>query len=380
MKDIEIAVNARHLIYHQMEGIGWFSYQMMKRIVQTHSDIHFYFLFDRNFNDEFIFGNKVTPIILSPPARHPLLIYYWNEWLVPNLLNRLKPDLYLSLDGFISKRAQYKQYAVVHDVNFIIFPQYLTWSVKKLYNYFFTKHIHHTSRLATVSEFSKSEITKYLHYPQDKIDVVYSASNIKKRNINDDEEKKIKSQHTKGKNYFLYASSIHPRKNIVGIIKAFDEYKKKINNEDQLVIVGRFFWGKKEVMNTLNDIQYKNDIIFTGRLDDDTTMLLMKFAKALILVSHYEGFGVPIIEAMQLGTPVITSNTTALNEISNDAAIKVNPDSIQEIARAMQEINNNYILVENLIKKGYHQAKKFNWDKCAELLWNSIKKEISTIT
>lgn len=375
-KKLNIAVNVRHLIPNKMEGIGWFSYQMMKRITQNHPDVHFYFLFDRSFDSQFIFSDNITPIILLPPARHPLLIYYWNEFSVPNLLNKLNPDVYVSLDGFISKRAKYKQYAVIHDLNFLVYPEYLLWGFRKLYNYFFVKHIHHTNRIATVSEFSKSEIIKYLHFPEDKIDVVFSASNLKLREIRDSEEIQIKNEYTNGKDYFIYVSSIHPRKNVTGVIKAFNLYKEKTKSEDKLVLVGRFFWGKDEVTTLVNESPFKQDIVFTGRLDDDKILVLMKFAKALLMVSHYEGFGVPVIEAMQLGTPVITSNTTSLNEIAGDAAIKVSPKNIEEIAQAMQTINDNKELVNNLIIKGKIQSQKFNWDDLSERLWQGILKTI----
>lgn len=375
-KNLTIAVNVRHLIPNKMEGIGWFSYQMMKRITQNHPEVHFYFLFDRSFDSQFIFAENITPIILSPPARHPLLIYYWNEFSIPNLLNKLNPDVYVSLDGFISKRAKYKQYAVIHDLNFLVYPEYLSWSVCKLYNYFFKKHIYNANRIATVSEFSKSEIIKYLNIPEDKIDVVFSASNLKFREIKDEESIYIKNQYTDGKDYFLFLSSIHPRKNLIGTIKAFNLYKEKTKSEDKLVLVGRFFWGKDEITTLVNESPFKHDIKFTGRLEDDKLLVLMKFAKALIMVSHYEGFGVPVIEAMQLGTPVITSNTTALNEIAGDAAIKVAPTDIKAITEAMQLINDNKELVNDLIIKGKIQSQKFNWDDLYERLWQGILKTI----
>ncbi len=372
MKEISIAVNVRHLIPNKMEGIGWFSYQIMKRLTQQHPDVHFYFLFDRNFSDEFIFSENITPIILTPPAKHPLLIYIWNEFTVPNLLNKLKPHVYLSLDGFISKRANYKQYAVVHDINFIIFPEHLPWSIKKLYDYFFVKHIHHANRIATVSNFSKSEIIQHLHVSECKIDIIPNASNLKFRNILSEEEHHIKAQFTNGKNYFLYVGSIHPRKNIVGLIEAFNQYKINTSSDDKLVLVGRFFWGKSEVKDVVEKSPLKEDIIFTGRLDDDTMMVLMQFAKALVMVSFYEGFGVPVIEAMQLGTPVICSNTTALNEVAENAALKVNPKDIQAIVHAMQEINDNPEIIKTLVNKGKEQAQRFNWDISAQKLWEGI--------
>lgn len=376
-KEIRIAVNTRYLIPNKMDGIGWFSYQTIKRIVEKHPEIHFYFLFDRTFHPEFIFADTITPIILSPPARHPILIYYWNEWAVPNLLNKLQPDLYLSLDGLVSRRAKYKQYAVLHDLNFIVFPEYLTYSVKKLYDYFLVKNIQHADRVATVSNFSKSEIVHHLNYPENKIDVVYSASNLNRipdSNIND--AIRLKNQYTKGMDYFIYVGSIIPRKNIEGLIKAFELYKERVGNTDKLILVGKFFWGKKYLLDLLTRSKYSNDIIFAGRLDDDTRTLLIKHARALLLVSHYEGFGVPVIEAMQVGTPVITSNTTSLDEIAGDAAIKVNPKDVAEIARSMEKIAKDPELVKALTAKGKLQAKKYHWDNSADLLWEGIAKVI----
>lgn len=373
-KEFSIAVNTRYLIPNKMDGIGWFSYQTIKRIVEKHPDIHFYFLFDREFSPEFIFADNITPIIIGPPARHPILIYYWNEWAVPNLLNKLFPDVYIAIDGLISKRAKYKQYAVLHDLNFVVFPEYLTYSVKKLYDYFLLKNIHYANRIGTVSQFSKSEIIKYLNYPENKIDVVYSASNLSEiENINKEDNLQIKKKFTFGKDYFIYVGSIIPRKNIEGMIKAFEMYKDKINNEDKLLLIGKFFWRKKDLMKLVTNSKYAKDIIFTDRLDNDTKTLLIKYAKALILVSHYEGFGVPVIEGMQLGTPVITSNTTSLDEISEDAALKVNPQNIQEIAGAMERINNDPELVKSLITKGKNQSQKYSWDISAQLLWNGIE-------
>ncbi len=377
MKDMSIAINTRHLVTNKMDGIGWFTYQTIQRIVTQHPGIHFYFLFDRNFNPEFIFSDNITPIIISPPARHPLLIYYWNEWAVPNLLNKLHPVVYLSFDGLISKRAKYKQYAVVHDLNFLVFPEYLPYSVRKLYNHFLIKNIRCADRIATVSQFSKAEIVKYLNYPENKIDVVYNAPNIKlNQETNGFDEKQLKEKFTQGKDYFIYVGSIHARKNIDGMIKAFIEYKNKTNVDDKFIIVGRFYWGRKEIMKLVNDSKYTNDIIFTGRLDDYITASLIKSAKALVLVSHYEGFGVPVIEAMQLGTPVITSHTTSLNEIAGSAALKVNPQSIQEITAAMETIHVDKNLVNSLIRKGKEHCQKYNWDANAHNLWKGIEQLI----
>ena len=128
---MEIVVNTRLLLKDKLEGIGWFTYETLKRITNEHPDDHFIFLFDRNFDEEFIFADNITPLILSPPARHPLLFYIWFEYAVNSFLNKYNPDLFLSPDGYLSLKANCKQLPVIHDINFEHYPKDLSFAVRK---------------------------------------------------------------------------------------------------------------------------------------------------------------------------------------------------------------------------------------------------------
>ena len=119
---MKIAVNTRLLLKDKLEGIGWFSYETLKRITTQHPEHQFYFIFDRPFTDEFIFSYNIEPVVIGPPARHPVLWYYWFEFRLPGLLKKINPDIFLSPDGYLSLKSHFKSIAVIHDLNFIHYP------------------------------------------------------------------------------------------------------------------------------------------------------------------------------------------------------------------------------------------------------------------
>src|ERR1039457_2407091 len=157
---MNIAVNTRLLIKDKLDGIGWFTYESLKRITVQHPEHSFYFIFDRKFNPEFIFSNNITPIVLYPQARHPLLFYLWFEYSLSSLLKRLNADLFLSPDGYLSLKSDTKSLAVIHDLNFEHYPNDLPFLVRKYYRYYFPKFANKATIIATVSEFSKQDNVK----------------------------------------------------------------------------------------------------------------------------------------------------------------------------------------------------------------------------
>lgn len=371
---MQIVVNTRLLLKNKLEGIGWFSYQTLKRITQNHPDVHFVFLFDRNFDEEFIFADNITPIIIGPQARHPFLYYTWFQFSVKNVLNRMKPDLFLSPDGFLALGANCKQLPVIHDINFLHYPKDLKWLTGKYYNYYFPKYAKAATRIATVSEFSKNEIMTHYNIPENKIDVVYNGINSFFKPIDEAARKKTKALFSKGKNYFVNVGSLHPRKNIPNLIKAFGLFKKETESDMNLVLAGPGFWGLEEINEALEQSGIKDEIIFTGRLSNEDLSLVLGSAMALTFVPYYEGFGIPLIEAMEAEVPIITSNVSSLPEVAGNSALLVNPFDTTDIKNAMLKIYYNTTVRNELIQKGRIQKQNFSWDKSAQLLWESILK------
>lgn len=375
---MQIVVNTRILLKNRLEGMGWFTYQTLKHITHKNPDVHFVFLFDRNFDEDFIFSENITPIILSPQARHPFLYYAWFQHAVKNTLNKLQPDLFLSPDGFLSLGATCKQLPVIHDINFLHHPSDSKWLTSKYYNYYFPKFARAASRIATVSEYSKTDIINNYGIDKNKIDVVYNGINSFFKPLDETTKLNTKQTYSSGKNYFVNVGSLHPRKNIGNLIKAFSLFKKETNSDFKLLLAGPNYWGLNQIHQIIEETNLKNEIIFTGRLEDDTLNLVLGSAVALTYVPYYEGFGIPLIEAMQCGVPIITSNVTSLPEIAGNAALLVNPFDVDEIKKAMIQLVNKPELSIELVNKGNLQKQNFSWEKSSDLLWQSILKTINS--
>jgi len=368
-----IAVNTRLLIHEKLEGIGWFTFETLSRITRDHPEHQFLFIFDRPFSPEFIFSENVSPIVLSPPTRHPVLWYIWFELQIPRILKKYKVDLFFSPDGYLSLNTNVKQLAAIHDINFAHRPKDLPWLKAKYYNYFFPLFARKAQRIVTVSSFSKKDIHQTYHIENEKIDVVYNGVNTLYTPTSNDEKLKAKAKYSEGKDYFLFIGSLHPRKNITGLLLAYDAFRSSIESDVKLLIVGESMFKTRDIEQTFEGMRYKNDVVFTGRLGNEALHQVLGASLSLTFVPFFEGFGIPVIEAMNAGVPVICSNTTSLPEVGGDAVLYADPFDVSEINDAMVRLYQDNELRESLIEKGFRQKEKFSWDKTAELLWESIR-------
>jgi glycosyltransferase involved in cell wall biosynthesis len=375
---MKIVVNTRLLITDKLSGIGWFAYHTLKRIVINNPQHQFVFLFDRPYEARFIFGSNVIPEIIFPPTRHPFLSYIWFEYSIVHTVRKHKPDLFFSPDGYLSlKLKDIPAIPVIHDINFYHYPQDLPWIINKYYQYFFPKFAQQAKRILTVSEYSKNDISTSFNISPGKIDVAYNAANEIFEPIPEKEKISIKEELTNGCEYFVYVGVLVPRKNITRMLQAFDEFKKTSGSKAKLVIVGAKMFLTDEMEKAYQRATYKLDIIFTGRLSTEKLKLVLGAALALVYVSYFEGFGIPIVEAMHANVPVITSNVTAMPEIAGAAALLVDPFSIDSIKNAMLIIEKDKALREKLINKAIIRRQDFNWDKTADLIWESFEKAIT---
>ena len=376
---LKIAVNTRLLLRDKLEGIGYFEYETLQRITRSHPDVEFDFLFDRPYDEGFIFSDNIKPIVLFPPARHPLLWYWWFEWSVAGYLRKNNFDLFLSPDGYVSLRSDTPTLAIQHDIAFEHYPDLVPALHCRYYKYYVPRFMTHATRIATVSEYSKTDIITHYGTSADKIDVVYNAAKDIFKPISTDEKKLLAVQYTQGKPYLIYVGSIHPRKNLKNMLLAFDQYKKaNPSSELKFLVVGAFGWQNSELKDIINTMQYKDDVIFLGRQPLDELAKLIAGSFALLYVSLFEGFGVPPVEGMKCGVPVITSNNSSLPEICGDAALLVDPLDVNAICQAIEKLWTDSSLYESLIQKGTLQAQKYSWDRSADLLWASCIKTIES--
>lgn len=378
-----IAVNTRLLLKDRLEGIGWFAYESLKRITKNHPEHQFLFLFDRPFSEEFIFSDNITPIAVGPQARHPLLWYWWLEQSLPKVLHREDPDLFLSPDGFLplsysspAGPKQCKFLPVIHDLYFEHYPQEIPFLASKFFKYYFQRYVKKANRIATVSEYSKNDISSYYKVSRDKIDVVYDGANENFKPHSPSLKGELPFLGNEAAEYFLFVGALSPRKNVARLLQAFDAFRKSSSSNVKLVIVGEKMFMTSEMEAVLGKMQFKNEVIFTGRMNMDALSKVMASALALVFVPYFEGFGIPIVEAMYCDVPVITSNVTSMPEVAGDAGLLVDPFSVDSIKEGMLKIYKDEPLRNKLIENGRVQREKFSWDKTAEKLWDSIEKTI----
>ncbi|HBH07169.1 MAG TPA: glycosyltransferase family 1 protein [Flavobacteriales bacterium] len=374
---MKIAVNTRLLLPDKLEGIGWFSYETLRRIVEKHPEHEFLFIFDRSYSEEFIFAKNVTPVVIRPPARHPFLYYLWFEWLVPPVLRKRKVDLLVSPDGYLCLNSEKPQLAVIHDINFEYYPKYIPWVSRKYYKYFFPKYAQKALRIATVSQFSKEDLVGQYEVNPEKIDVVYNGVDPIYKPISRNEIEATRKKLSSGLPYFIFVGSIQPRKNLIQMFRAFDRFRKECNKKMILLVVGEKRWWTKPMERAFSEMEFKADVVFTGRLSQENLAKVMASAHALVYVSFFEGFGIPILEAMSCDVPVITSNITAMPEVAGDAAAFASPFDPESIKNAMMRVATDDERKKRMIEAGRKRREEFSWDKTADLLWNSIEKTFS---
>ncbi len=375
---MKIAVNTRLLLPGKLEGIGWFATETLKRITRGHPEHEFLFLFDRPWSEEFIFSDNITPLLVAPQARHPLLWYAWFEYSIPRILERQGAAFFLSPDGYLSLSANITSLPVIHDINFMHYPEFHPWLTRIYYRHFFPKFAVGAARIATVSEYSKKDICNSFGISPEKIDVVYNGAGDDYKPLSGKEREVVKNELAGGADFFLFAGSFHERKNIGGLLRAFDTFKTGTGSAVKLVLAGERMHGYRAMDRILEKMVSRDDVIFTGRMEPPGLRKLYGAAIALVYIPFFEGFGIPVIEAMYCNTPVIVSDRTSLPEVAGDAAHYVDPGDISSIVDGLTRLAADEKYREELIDKAAGRRKLFSWDRTADLLWRSIEAAIDS--
>jgi glycosyltransferase involved in cell wall biosynthesis len=234
------------------------------------------------------------------------------------------------------------------------------------------KSIEESDKIIAVSEYTKDDLINTLSVEKDKVIVANNAINSEDfKNITQSSVKSTLNKFKVEGKFLLFVGTLEPRKNIKNIILAFE---KLADPTITLVLAGKIGWLPKNELEYLNKITNKNSkVVVTGYISDDDLRCLYIGAEMLLFPSNFEGFGLPILEAMASGTPVITSNLRPMNEIAGNAAILVKPDDILEISQSIKRILTDTTLSNQLIRRGYKNVEKYNWEKSADVFKQVIK-------
>ena len=346
---MKIAVNTRFMFSGALEGFGVYTHEIMSRMCRDHPEDSFAFYFDRSFDPRYVYGSNVHARKLLPPARHPILFRVWYDFVLKNRLKKDAPDVFFSPDSFMPLKPSVPTVITVHDVAHRQYPGHVPRAIARYFDTFMPLYIARADRIITVSEFSKQEILKW--YPgtdEGKISVIHRP-------------------------FLLYLGAIHPRKNIANLIAAYDIFRSGTGESIPLLLAGRKSWQLEAVETAYTNSPFKEDIVFTGYVPDAEMPGLIGAALAFCYVSRYEGFGLPIIDAMASGVPVVCSNTGALAEVASDAAITVDPEDPEEIARGIRVAAMDTEMRAALTRKGIARAGDFNWQEASELTYDILR-------
>lgn len=366
---MKIAIDASELGNRREDGTQIYLYNLLKNIAALDTKNQ-YFLYYQNEPKKKVEAPNFSHRIDPWPA-------YWTQSRLPFLLFKDRPDvLFIPIQTLPFVMPRLKTVITMHDLAFLVYPETFP-AIDQLKHRIFAWHaVKRADKIIAVSEFTKSDVVKFYSADQSKIHVVYHGYDKGLfrpfQNQNDcDTMKKVKEKYRITKPYFLYVGALQPRKNILGLVKAFES----INNRDyQLVVAGGKAWLYDELLEYAKKSFLRDNILFTDQFETEELPSLMWGAEAYILPSFYEGFGMPVLEAMACGTPVITSNVSSLPEVGGEAAILVDPYSHQEIGGAMNKIISAPGLKQKMGERGLEQASKFSWEKCATQTINILTK------
>ena len=371
---MRIAVNTRFLLKDRLEGMGWYIWEVVRRMVIAHPDDDFLFLFDRPFDASFTDFPNVRGVVVSPPARHPVLFLAWYDWAVPRVLRREKVAVFWSPDNFCSLRSPCPTLLTIHDLAYKYYPTYISRAQLAYYQYFTPRFVAAAAHIHTVSEYVKHDIEKHFPLAVGKISTAYNGCRKEFQPISDTEITNIRLQYSTGSPYFLYVGAIHPRKNVHRLIAAFDVFKSTSGAAHKLLLCGRMAWGTEEVSAALAAAKHRNDIILPGFVPDAALPKLMAAAAALTYISLFEGFGVPLLEAMNCNVPVLTSNTTSMPEVVGKAGLLVDPTNINDMASGMRKLATDADFCQKLVEIGQMERQRFDWNSTAETIYQQLQK------
>ncbi|MEC4685040.1 MAG: glycosyltransferase family 1 protein [Nitrospirota bacterium] len=349
-----ILLNSRFLT-HKTTGVQRYAVEISKQLKKLHSDVKF--IAPKKILDKDL-ERELCVITTGKNNGH-----FWEQIDLPLYLKRVGNPLLINLCN-TAPLLYSNQIITILDLSFLRNPKWFLRSFYLYYKFLIPKIAKKASKIITISEFSKKEIMDLLNVPEDKIHVIYCAVSGSVINLTSPEA------YNRYAKYILAVSSLDPRKNFKNLIMAYNNLKL---SETRLVIVGseNKVFSDSKLRNIINA---SKDIIFTGYVSDEELAVLYKNAKLFVYPSLYEGFGIPPLEAMACGCPVVVSNAASLPEVCGDAAYYVDPYDIDDIARGISEVLNNEKLQEELGQKGLERVKLFSWKDSAEKLLSVIKE------
>lgn len=379
---MKISVDVQPLLSGNKTGIGFYETEVLNALSELDNNNEYYLNFFslRNTRSkiecaEKLFGGK-GKIQICKWASYSVVKKLWYLFPVPyKCFFREETDVSLFFNYYVPPFTYGKTITVIHDMTVKDMPETMSTKTRFALSHTLKQSIKRADKIVTVSEFSRERISYYYDIPIEKIEIVTNGyrEDMFHNNYGKNKIDSVKLKYKITGDYLLYLGTLEPRKNIERLIKAFAQLKRDLSDCHKLVLAGGKGWLYDSIFETVKRLNLEQDVIFTGYVEDKDVPLLMSGALVFCFPSLYEGFGIPPLEAMACGTPVITSNTSSLPEVVGDAAILVDPLSVDSISDALKKVVGDESLRREMSKKGLEQCRKFSWRKSAETLLDIIK-------
>ncbi|SHK65023.1 Glycosyltransferase involved in cell wall bisynthesis [Clostridium cavendishii DSM 21758] len=361
---MKISIDGRAAKWYRGTGIGTYTYQLINNLNQIDFLNDYLVFLPENSNIE----NNLHKNFDISLVKDGISENFWEQVRVPNILKDESADIYhVPQNGVgLSNKVSCKKVITLHDIIPLRMPETVSHRYLKIFNEEMPNILDSTSGIITVSEFSKQDIAKQFNYPLENIFVTHLAAEEVYTPLNKIHSKEyLKKKYGISDDFILYVGGFSPRKNILGLIEAFSILVKSHKSPINLVILGKQGPSYDKYKTRTLELNISDKVIFPGFIELNDMPIFYNASRLFVYPSFYEGFGLPPVEAMASGTPVIASNLTSVPEILGDSALLINPSSVDEIKNSMLNILEDKVLTLNLINKGFIHSSKYSWKKTA---------------
>lgn len=362
-----ITVDLRSLHTQEFSGVESYTVRVLEQLLLSDQNSVYKLFYNRFSKKEFNYFHFINAEFLQTRIPNRLLnlsIKFFNYPKIEKLIGEHQ-TLFMPNWNTLSVTPETKVVLTVHDLSPLLMPEFYSWK-DRVWHWVINlnKLVKRANKIIAVSEFTKVSLIEKLKIPASKITVAQLGVDHEnfRPNLSVDKLRDVRNTYSLPGDYILFVGTVEPRKNLSRVIEAFEQ----VNDPVSLVIAGKLGWKYAAILKQIEQSPKRRFIKLLGYVPETDKPYIIKLARAFVWPSLYEGFGLPILEAMAVGTPVITSNVSSLPEVAGDSAILVNPFNVGDIAIGIQTLLTDDSVREHYIKAGLERSKKFTWENCAE--------------
>ncbi len=357
---MKIALDARLVYYRRYSGIGQYIVHLAEQLPGLDLENSYTIVHSRKDRNPPCHPAAQRQAAWTP-SHHRL-----EQSTFPLELLRLKIDLLHSPDFIPPFRGRFKRVITVHDLNFLYYPQFLTAQSRHYYNDQIKRAVQIADHILADSHATRLDLIKLLDVPEEKITVVWLAPNVEVyRPLNQAEMTAARDRLRLPEQFILFAGTLEPRKNVAGLLRAYRLLLEHDPHSPELILAGSRGWLFDKTRALIDDLRLNDHVRWIDSPPDGDLVALYNSAAVFVLPSHYEGFGLTVLEAMACGVPCIISDRGSLPEIAGGAAKEIDPDDAGELAEAMAGVLRDVQLQQQLRQKGFERVAEFSWARCA---------------